>query len=146
VFGTPTREELEEHFTDEGPTASAAQSQMAEGVYRFYTEDFLGASHILAPAVEAHIRALAAQAGVIVTRLPVGETPGGVRSLGSILPALAGRLDDRWRHYLQSALVDPLSVNLRNTVAHGLSPVDSEPAAAVLVHIALFVTCLSPGD
>jgi hypothetical protein len=44
-----------------------------------------------------------------------------VRSLGDLLEALDGRLaTPGWHNYLKSLLADPLGLNLRNVIAHGL--------------------------
>jgi hypothetical protein len=74
-----------------------------------------------------------------------GERPGGVRSLGEILGALEGRLPTAgWRAHLQNLLSDPLGLNLRNVIAHGLRGEIGREDAALLIHAACFLRLLEP--
>jgi hypothetical protein len=98
--------------------------------------------HVLVPRIEAALREFAAAAGIPVIVPPRGEEPGGVASLGAVLSALKGPLDEGWRVYLQTVLTDRLALNLRNTVAHGTRPSFGRMDAALLVHIACFLISL----
>jgi hypothetical protein len=140
----PGQDELAGYFGEGGADAATAD-QLADGAARFWTKDFTGATHLLAPAVEARIRSLAASVGVVVIRQPRGETPGGVRPLGGIIADLSGRMDESWRRYLANALTDQLGVNLRNDVAHALGSRGSVADAALLIHIACYLRVLVPG-
>ena len=88
----------------------------------------------------------AAAIGLVVIKQPQGERPGGVRTLGGILSALEGRIDETQRRYLVNALTDQLGVNLRNTVSHGLSGPGSRSQASLLIHIASYLRVLAPGE
>jgi len=140
-FGVPPRSTLDQFFAG-GAADESTHEHLADGVFRYFAGDFLGATHVLAAAIEAYLRALAAQVGVVVIRLPDGEIPGGVRALGAILASLNSRMDEAWRRYLVNALTDPLGLNLRNNIAHGLGLADSATAAAPLVHVACHARCL----
>lgn len=63
--------------------------------------------------------------------------------LGAILTGVRGRMDESWRRYLSSALADPLRVNLRNCIAHGLHGPVTRPDVAITVHIACHLRLLS---
>lgn len=131
----PDRERLAEFFTTELIDREVA-ARIADGLLRFFDGDDDGALHILVPQLEAAIRATAARIGVVVIKTPHGGTPGGVRALGGILADLEGRLDESWRRYLANALTDPLGVNLRNQLSHGLHGQTARSDVAVAIHIA----------
>jgi hypothetical protein len=104
-------------------------------------------AHLLAPRLEAAIRELARRVGIPIIREPVGERPGRVRNLGEILGAVEGRLPTAgWLAYLQSLLADPLGLNLRNVIAHGLRGEVGREDAALLIHAACFLRLLEPHD
>jgi hypothetical protein len=100
------------------------------------------AAHALAPRIECTIREICRRAGLVVSREPIGPEPGGVRSLGHLLAALEGILDESWRRYLVNSLTEPLGVNLRNRIAHGLIGEAQAHDAALLIHVAAFLRTL----
>jgi hypothetical protein len=63
-------------------------------------------------------------------------------TLGQLLAALEGVFDESWRRYLVNSLTEPLGVNLRNRIAHGLIGEAQAHDAALLVHIAAFLRTL----
>jgi hypothetical protein len=135
AFGVPDREALTEYFTTELIDHEVA-ARIADGVLRFFESDDDGALHILVPQLEAAIRGAAARAGVVVIKTPRGGTPGGVRALGGILADFKGRLDESWRRYLANSLSDPLGINLRNQVSHGLHGPTTRGDVAIAIQIA----------
>jgi hypothetical protein len=145
AFGVPGREELKEFFTTELIDREVA-ARIADGVLRFFAGDDDGALHILVPQLEAAIRGAAARAGVVVIKTPRGGTPGGVRALGGILADLKGRLDESWRRYLANALTDPLGVNLRNQLSHGLHGPTDRGDVAIAVQAACHLRLWRPGE
>ena len=135
AFGVPEREALTEFFTTELIDREVA-ARIADGVLRFFAGDDDGALHILLPQLEAGIRGAAARACVVVIKSPRGGTPGGVRALGGVLSDLKGRLDESWRRYLANSLTDPLGINLRNQVSHGLHGPTTRGDVAIAIQIA----------
>lgn len=135
TFDVSDRESLTEFFTTELIDREVA-ARIADGVLRFFSGDNDGALHILMPQLEAAIRAASARAGVVVIKNPRGGTPGGVRALGGILADLKGRLDESWRRYLANALTDPLGINLRNQLSHGLHGPTSRNEVGIAIHVA----------
>lgn len=135
AFDVSDRESLTEFFTTELIDREVA-ARIADGVLRFFNGDDDGALHILIPQLEAAIRAASARGGVVVIKNPRGGTPGGVRALGGILADLKGRLDESWRRYLANALTDPLGINLRNQLSHGLHGPTSRNEVAIAIQIA----------
>jgi hypothetical protein len=89
--------------------------------------------------MKAGLREVAATAGVPVTTPPRGEEPGGVVTLGALLGGLEGRFDEGWRLYMTTVLTDPLALNLRNAVSHGLRGSFDKSDAGLLLHIACFI-------
>lgn len=98
------------------------------------------AAHSLVPRIERAIRQLAQKAGVVVIREPRGAVAGGVRSLGMIVADLEGVLPEEWRRYFDCLLTDPLGLNLRNRIAHGLVDRVTHEDAALLVHAAFAIS------
>jgi hypothetical protein len=135
AFDVSDRESLTAFFTTELIDREVA-ARIADGMLRFFNGDDDGALHILLPQLEAAIRAASARAGVVVIKNPRGGTPGGVRALGGILADLKGRLDESWRRYLANALTDPLGINLRNQLSHGLHGPTSRDEVAIAIQIA----------
>lgn len=143
-YGRPERHELTEFFT-----AAFIEKAIAERIARafelWWDDQPDEASHILAPRIEAIIRELARQVGLPVIREPVAEKPGGVRSLGDLLFALEGRLPTAgWHAYLFNLLTDPLGLNLRNVIGHGMRSGISAEDAALLLHAACFLRLVAP--
>jgi hypothetical protein len=59
--------------------------------------------------------------------------------LGALLDGLEGRFDEGWRLYLTTVLTDPLALNLRNAVSHGLCGSFDKLDAALLLHVACVI-------
>jgi hypothetical protein len=143
-YGRPDHEQLTEYFT-----AAFIDEAIAERISRAFELWWEGhpdeAAHILAPRIEAIIRELARQMGLPVIREPLADKPGGVRSLGDLLFALEGRLPTAgWHAYLFSLLSDPLGLNLRNVIGHGMRFGISTEDAALLLHAACFLRLVAP--
>lgn len=70
---------------------------------------------------------------------------GGVITLGAVLSKLR-ELDpnQEWLDYLQALLCEPLALNLRNGIAHGLIPRVGAVSAALLLHAACYLALLQP--
>lgn len=135
----PSREELAACF-GRNLIDDETAAVLADGAARYWEDDVAGAAHLMAPSIEAAVRRSAAQLGIPVIKLPRGEAPGGVVTLGALLSALEGRLDEPWRRHLVNLLIDPLGVNLRNRVAHGLAGEVTRGEVALMIHAALFIS------
>jgi hypothetical protein len=100
-------------------------------------------AHLSAPRLETVIRSLARTLRVPIMNEPQGDKVGSVRTLGGLLEALDGAFPTPgWHAYLTSLLVDPLGLNLRNVIAHGLRVAMSDQDAALLLHGAAFLRAL----
>jgi Domain of unknown function (DUF4209) len=143
--GTPDTDLLMSYFS-QGVIAPEYAEAFARAVRLYSEERYDECAMVVVPRIEGVVRELARRAGLIVVREPYGERPGGVRSLGETLLALRGVLgDESWWRYLWNALAEPLGLNLRNRLAHGLTA-GTQLTAAVLLHISSFVALLRPKD
>lgn len=139
AYGHPAQQELAEFFTTDIilPSTAATIAHAFELHWSGASDD---AAHILAPRLETIIRELARQVGLPIIREPVGDQPGGWRSLGSLLHDMEGRLPTAgWRAYLIHLLVDPLGLNLRNVIAHGVRERIDGGDTALLLHATSFL-------
>jgi Domain of unknown function (DUF4209) len=139
--GEPSEEELGVFFESSLIPADLAK-QLAHGVSLFARGAYDDSAHALTPRIERAVREVCRRAGLVVSREPIGSEPGGVRPLGHLLAALEGILDESWRRYLVNTLTEPLGVNLRNRIAHGLIGEAQAHDAALLVHVAAFLRTL----
>jgi hypothetical protein len=75
-----------------------------------------------------------------VRRRPRGKS-GTVQPLGELLYQLHERFfgSEAWRTYLLHLLVDPLGLNLRDVIAHGVRARTERADAALLLHAAAFL-------
>jgi hypothetical protein len=103
-------------------------------------------AHLLVPRLEATIRTIARECGLATFREPQGAKPGGARALGDLLLAMKERIDESWQRYLWNLLCDPVGVNLRNRIAHGLVEKVGRKDAALLIHAACHLSLLKVGD
>jgi hypothetical protein len=94
--------------------------------------------------LEAVIREMARLVGLPIVREPVANRPGRVRGLGEILDGLKGHLaTPGWHAYFTSLLADPLGLNLRNVIAHGLRSEIGVDDAALMIHVACHLAMLA---
>ncbi len=140
-YGLPDTTSLAEFFESEFVDSAAAR-RFARAVELHSQGDFDSTAHVIAPRLERVIRALARASGVLVVREPSGDRPGGVRGLNELLPDLAGHLDESWRRYLFNLLAEPLGVNLRNRLGHGLVDEARRDESAILIHAASWLSLL----
>jgi hypothetical protein len=121
---------------------STLARQCARAFAYYWRGEYDAAGHLLAPRIEAIIRHLCLSLGNQVTKLPSGDKPGGVVTLALLLDRLEGQLDESWRRYLCHALTDPLGLNLRNRISHGLLHEVDRMQVALLMHVVLFLAVL----
>lgn len=143
-YGRPDHQELTQFFTTTFIEEAIAE-RIARAFELWWEAQPDEAAHILAPRIEAIIRELARQLRLPVIREPQGDKPGGVRSLGDLLFALEGHLPTAgWHAYLFSLLSDPLGLNLRNVIGHGMRAGISIQDAALLLHAACYLRLVAP--
>lgn len=103
------------------------------------------AGHVVFPRIEAALRELCLAVGLPLHVPPAGERPGGVKLLGAMIDMLDRSLPDpAMARYLRTLLIDPLGLNLRNKLAHGLQSEAAGIHAALLIDTLLRVLLLRP--
>ena len=132
--GMPPIKELTEFFITPIISEEIAEN-IAKAIELFFEDEFDIATHLIVPRIENIIRIIAREVGLPIIREPVGSSPGGVIQLGNLLTMLKGRTDESWRRYFYNLLVDPIGVNLRNRVCHGLLPKFGKEDASLLIHV-----------
>jgi hypothetical protein len=143
--GRPPRDELTAFFATDVIGLERAE-RIARALELFWDGQFDECAHVIVPRLESVVREFARLAGIPVIREPVGQEPGGARSLGTLLVALREDFPrPDWHDYLFCVLADPLGLNLRNTIAHGLMPVAGRGPAALLLHTACFLRLVGVG-
>lgn len=141
-YGRPSREDLTAHFTTDLIDAAAAE-RIARAYELWWDDRPDESAHLIVPRLEAAIRNLAREVGLPIIKEPYGGEPGGVRPLGTLLHALRGRFASLgWHAYLYHLLSDPLGLNLRNVIAHGVRARIERADAALLLHAAAFLALL----
>jgi len=141
-YGKPSHEDLTEFFTS--TLIDAGMADRVALAFELWWDDRPDESaHLLVPRIEAALRNLAREIGLPIIREPYGGKPGGVRPLGELLHQLRGRFGSPgWHAYLLHLLVDPLGLNLRNVIAHGVRARIARTDAALLLHAAAFLRLL----
>jgi hypothetical protein len=93
------------------------------------------------PRIERAIREAARQAGLAVYDEPRsdGTRYGAYKGLGKLLRVLKDHVPESHRGYMERALVDQLSLNLRNRALHGLMAQVVPGDAAIALHISLIL-------
>jgi hypothetical protein len=135
----PSRETVREILAGRPLTAIVAEP-LSEAFELYWMGRVDAAMMTALPRVETMLRDLSQQLGLVIFAEPQADKPGKFKVLGELLRGLVGHFDERRRHYLLTALAQPLSYNLRNNALHGLTLVGSREQAAIALHCAaLFV-------
>ena len=141
----PGGEEMAAWFASVGIPVRLAE-RIGASYERWTAEDHVSAVSVLVLVVEGAVRHLADLRGIPVTKTQhhdAGEQTSELRSLGQLIEALgtdeAGAgldvLPAEHVRYLEAALVDRWSMNLRNILAHDAEAVLDQPTYCVLFHI-----------
>jgi hypothetical protein len=143
--GLPEPTALTEFFTTPLIPPDVAE-RIGRAVLLYWQGEPDDSAHLLVPRLEATIRTIARECGLATFREPQGDKPGGARALGDLLIAMKERIDESWRRYLWNLLADPVGVNLRNRIAHGLLPKADRKDAALLIHAACHIGLVKVGE
>jgi hypothetical protein len=141
-FGLPTVPELAAIL--EGPTTPPDLAlAIAKSFGRFWAGDYEGAEFTVVPRIEAQVRRLLLAADVAIYRLQREQTPGQYPGLGWMLTRLQDHgLDQDWYRYLHTVLTNPVGMNHRNELSHGLVVDTSMLRAAMALQCALHLSIL----
>lgn len=131
-------------FLREWPLLDADNAFVIEvGVRRFFEEDYVSTLHVLVPQLEACVRRMFARAGIATTSIKQG-TIQHEQTFNELLEReeVKEDLGTDFHKYLKMVMVDPLGLNLRNDIAHGLvKPSEcNERNGLVVLHLFLILT------
>lgn len=143
-YGRPSHDELTEFLNS--LLIDAGMAERVALAFELWWDDRPDESaHLLVPRIETAVRNLAREVGLPIGSEPYGGKHGKLRSLGELLHQLGGRFPtEGWRIYLLHLLVDPLGLNLRNVIAHGVRARIERGDAALLLHAIAFLRMLEP--
>jgi hypothetical protein len=141
-YGPIESQRLAEFFTSDMIDAATAE-RIAAAVELLWAGKPDEAAHLIVPRLESVLREFARRLGIPIVVEPSGPKPGHVKSLSPILDQLRPAFAQRgWHAYVENVLADPLGLNLRNAIAHGLRDRIDEVDAALLIHVACFLRSL----
>lgn len=142
--GKPHHEALAEYFATE-LIGEQRGERFAHALELFWEGDYDASAHVLVPRLEGALRDLARARGITIVKPVRDGNYGGVISLNTAMSKLR-ELDPEvaWLDYLEALLCEPLAINLRNLIAHGLVPGIGRGGAALLLHAACFLALLRP--
>ena len=140
----PSLEALARFLTTDLIEAEVAE-RIARAIKLFWEEQFDESAHVLVPRLERVLREMARQVGIPIVREPRPDKEfGGVEMLGALMRDLQEAFADAgWHAYLLNLLADPLGLNLRNSISHGLHGTVGAIDASLLVQAALLVAGMS---
>jgi Domain of unknown function (DUF4209) len=142
--GRPSHEELTTYFATELIGEDRAE-RIARALELFWDGEYDTSAHVIVPRLESILRDLARARGITIVKHVSEGTYGGVTSLNTIMAKLRALDPDvEWLDYLEALLCDPLALNLRNVIAHGLATKVGGISAALLLHAACFLALLKP--
>lgn len=137
-YGPDLQPMLEDCFGHAEAIGADLAEQIASSFKHWTNSDSAAAGSVIAGVIEPVARGVCRQLGINVTR-----TSGRVRALGELLQDLGPLLDPARARYLEAALVDERSLNLRNRAAHGLDREPPQYQFVVLFHIACLLMWVS---
>lgn len=142
----PALEAMTRHFEQAGLPGHLAR-RIALSYQHWTRKDFDSAVSVIGLVLEPAVRSVCSAVGITTTETRAHRgaeaSIGGVRALGPLLEDLGARLSPAHARYLVAALVDRHSLNLRNSLAHGLLEELVEAQYIVLFHLACLLGAIS---
>lgn len=143
--GRPSHGRLTEHFATDLIGAERGE-RLARAAELFWDQHYDDAAHVIVPRLEGILRDVARQDGITIVKPALEGRFGGVVSLHVVLAKLRELYSDTpWLDYLEALLCDPLAINLRNDIAHGLAGTIARHKAALLVQVGCHLALVSRG-
>jgi hypothetical protein len=143
-YGMPKAKDLTDFFSTDIISKDIAE-RFGRALRLFWMRQPDESAHILLPRIETVIREISRQVGLAIIREPVGTSPGGVRTLGELIRAMEGYMDESWRRYFWNLLADPVGLNFRNRLLHGLIPKAGQTETVLLIHAACNLRLMQVG-
>ena len=136
--GRPNIQNMTDYFTTSIITPEIAEN-IAISFDWYFKGEFDISAHLLIPRIEAVFRLLAQNIGVTIIREASGVKTGGVITLADLFAGLRDSIDESWRRYFMTLLINPIGINLRNRVCHGLIGKVDRREAALILHVACYL-------
>lgn len=140
--GRPSQESVTTHFATDLIGEDRAE-RIARALELFWDEDYDASAHVLVPRLESIMRDVARHRGITIVKPVTEGSYGGVISLNTVMAKLRMLDPDvEWLDYAEALLCDPLALNLRNDIAHGIVARIGGVHAGLLIHMACFLALL----
>jgi hypothetical protein len=140
--GRPSRERLAKHFATDLIGVERGE-RLARAVELFWEGHYDDAAHVIVPRLESILRDIARHDSITIVKPALEGRFGGVVSLNVVMAKLRELYAETpWLDYLEALLCDPLAINLRNDIAHGLAGRVDFVNAALLIHAACHLALL----
>jgi hypothetical protein len=139
--GRPSHEDLARHFATD-LIGEVRGERIARAVEFFWDEEYDEAAHLIVPRLESILRDVARVSGILIVRPAEEGRFTGVVSLNVLLAKLRELYEMPWFDYLEALLCDPLAINLRNDIAHGIRQRVGGVEAALLIQAACHLTLI----
>ncbi len=146
IFGTAALREIHDRYEPDpqdivdcfgGSFPQELARRIALSYRHWANEDYESAVCVVVSALEPMVRHICTTLGINVTGTRGrAEHNSEIRGLRALLDDLEPYIDPLQARYLKAALVDRLSLNLRNLLSHGLIPELTEPMFVTLFHVA----------
>ena len=157
TLGRLVLEELQERYEPDAQmivdcfTSAAVPPDLANRIAvsyeHWHNADHIGAVSVIVLTVEPIVRRICRAVGIHTTEARprrAGATPiGRVRTLGPLIEDLGTHIGPMLARYLEASLVDEWSMNLRNTLSHGLVEELTEAQYVILFHVVCVLRLMS---
>lgn len=140
TLGTPPEHDLAILLSLDGKIDQRLCRSLAHAFTLFWQGDYETCVYLIVPRIEAAARALLRELDESIFRIEAGKDSGGYIGLYTLLDKLESiALDESWAYFLRWLLVDQFGQNIRNDVAHGLTPPIHAPYAALVLRAAILL-------
>lgn len=145
-FGIPDHRELTTFLSTWPGMDRTLVDPLVRSMFRSWGGDGEGAAYTIVPRIEQQVRTLVVNANSGAYRLQREKSPGQYPDLGYLLPILPRfyDLDESRLRFLTATLCHAAGLNLRNSMLHGFSDIESPAEAVLLIHCMLMLGTLRP--
>ncbi|HET6387336.1 MAG TPA: DUF4209 domain-containing protein [Armatimonadota bacterium] len=139
-----TVEDILAHLSTQGTLSEGDRAICGAGLKLYYSRDWVGAAHILAPRLEAMLRGWMLAHGMDVYQRKRRSDDWDFQTLSELLGELETVLNPALVEYARWVLDDRYGLNLRNRIAHGLAQPEecTRSACDLLLHLLLIISSL----
>jgi hypothetical protein len=117
--------------------SSPVARSVARAILAFQAERYEEATTVAMPRIEALVRTLCEEKGVLLFRVQRASTRGQYPQLGTLLVKIKPWMDCSWNRFFRTFLVSPFGPNYRNELLHGYVDDATRVPAALTILAAL---------